>query len=58
MVASEDGSELIAVCVNPFAWRKAAGRGPCALAGNLLHHNDSEHSRDEALKKMKKIGDR
>lgn len=57
MLASEDGSKLLAVCVNPFAWRKTARGGPCALARNLLHHNDSEHAGDEALKKMKNVGD-
>jgi hypothetical protein len=57
MFASEDGSEVIAVSVNPFAWGKTARRGPCALARNLLHHNDSEHARNETLKKMKNIGD-
>lgn len=57
MVSTEDGGELLLVSVDPFDRREAAGGGPCALAGDLLDHDDGEHAWNETLEKMQNICD-
>jgi len=55
MITTKDGSELIAIEVDPFDWGQSAGGGPSALAWYLFDHDDGEEAGHEALKEMQNV---
>lgn len=55
MLTANNGSELVAVGVDPLDGREASAGGPSSLARDVFDHDDGEHAWDEALEEMENV---